>query len=706
LGVPGRGHPIEKKQMKELWLDTETYNAVTDIRDGTLNYAATADITLAGWAIDDEPATVWDRTEDGPMPVRLYDAMADANVIIKCHNAFFDRHVLLTSDMCDVPLGIERFYCTMVQAHAHGLPGGLDVLCQIFGIGADKAKLKEGKDLVRFFCKPDKNGKRNTRLTHPEKWAKFVDYCRLDVEAMRAVSRLMPKHNYPDDPNHPERRLWFIDQATNDRGFAVDMEFAESAVAMADRLKLDADAAIFDETNGEVGSSTQVAVLREYLKNNFGIDLPDLTASTVERRLADPNIPEPVKQLLAMRAETSKTSVKKYSTLLRLADSRGRLGGTLQFCGASRTGRDAGRGFQPQNLPRPPKWISEEDIEMGIDACKNGMLDLVYDKPMALLGSAVRGAIIAPEGYKLCISDLSNIEGRGLVWLSGEEWKLNYFRDFDAGKIAFDNYVAAYAKGMGVPLEDVTSDQRQTGKVQELACGYGGGVGGFLTFATAYNMDLNRFAEQTERNADSSLWHDTLRKYDWAVKNKFDYNLPKYQWAACDYAKTTWRMGHPETVQWWGECEQAFRMAVAAPGVWHAARRVALKRVGQWLYAKLPSGRVLCYLQPRVDEKGCSYMGLNQYTRKWSRIRTYGGKLAENFTQAVARDILMYNMPAIEERGYAIVMRVHDELLTETPDTDSYTAGELSQLMSTTQPWCASIPLAAKGFETTRYRKD
>lgn len=824
--------------MQELWLDTETYNAVTDIKDGTLNYAATSEITLAGWAINSEPASVWDRTSGQPMPARLHAALNDPGVLIKCHNSFFDRNVLRFSDLTEHALGHERFYCTMVQAYAHGLPGGLDMLCQVFGIGEDKAKAKEGKALVRFFCKPDAKGKRNTARTHPEKWAKFVDYCRLDVEAMRAVSRMMPKHNFPDDINHPERRLWIIDQITNDRGFAVDIDFATAAVETAARLKLGADEAVFESTEGAVESSNQVQAMRDYLKAEFGLDLPDLTASTVERRLADPDLPQPVKDLLALRAETSKTSVKKYSTLLRLADSRGRLGGTLQFCGASRTGRDAGRGFQPQNLPRPPKWLKEHDIMQGIEDCKAGILDIMHDKPMAVLGSAVRGAIVAPDGRKLCISDLSNIEGRGLVWLSGEEWKLKYFRDFDAGIVEFDNYVAAYSKGMGVALEDVTSEQRQTGKVQELACfeadtlvrtyngakplcevttddllwdgvgwvkhegvvskglretidlhsvgvtpdhqvmvdsvwftakdllkhpmlrdsayrcggwlrkgekvqrkertcgtrevfdilnsgprhrftiitdtgalivhncGYGGGVGGFSTFAKAYNMDLNRFAQQMEANADSSLWYDTLRKYDWAVKNKMDYKLPKYQWAACDYAKTTWRMGHPETVAFWAECEQAFRMAVAAPNVWHQARKVSMKKVGQWLYAKLPSGRVLCYLQPRVDENGCSYMGMNQYTRKWARIRTYAGKLAENFTQAVARDILMYNMPVIEDEGYAIVMRVHDELLTETPDSDEYSAERLSQLMSTTQPWCADIPLAAKGFETTRYRKD
>ena len=692
--------------MAPIYIDFETYSYADLLKHGTRNYAQTAEVTLCAWAIGDTPVRVWQPALGEPIPPVLYDALADDATVVIAHNAYFDRNVAHFTNIFGVDLPISRWYCTMVQALAHSLPGSLATLSEIFGLGADKAKDKEGKALVRFFCKPDKDGIRNDQASHPEKWAKFGEYCRLDVEAMRAIHKAIPKHNYPLDPKHPERQLWFMDQAMNDRGFQVDLELARSALVVATRLKGQQDEAIFSDTDGAVTSATKVADLKAYMLSAFGVDLPNMQASTIERRLADPDLPQELKDLLAMRAETSKTSVSKYKKLVDCADGRGRLTGTIQFAGAGRTGRDAGRTFQPQNLPRPPHWFDDETAERAIAECKAGTIDLTEDKPMVLLGAALRGAIIPAQGHKLVISDLSNIEGRKLVWLSGEEWKLQYFRGFDAGIMPYDNYVMAYAKAMGLSAADAVPF-RQTGKVMELGCGFGGGVGAFLTFAKVYNMDLDKLAVATEANADTAMWHECLRKYEWALKKKMDNGLQRDVWAACEYNKLAWRQGHPATAQWWADCEAGFRSAVAEPNAWHVAGRVRFKRVGQWLYAQLPSGRVICYLQPKVDETGCTYMGMNQYTRQWSRLKTYGGKLAENFTQASARDVFFGRQPAVEAAGYNIILRVHDELITEVPNLPQYSADELSTLMATQLDWCQTLPLAAKGFETTtRYKKD
>jgi DNA polymerase len=241
----------------------------------------------------------------------------------------------------------------------------------------------------------------------------------------------------------------------------------------------------------------------------------------------------------------------------------------------------------------------------------------------------------------------------------------------------------------------------------ELGLGFGGGCGAFITFAKVYNMSISEFAHQTEKAANSTLWAETLRKYDWAVKNKFDYDLPKFEWAACEYTKTVWRASHPNTVQFWRDCEEAFKNAVSVPNCWFdAGPKVRIIRRGQWLYAKLPSGRALVYLQPKVIDGECSFMGMNQYSRKWERIKTYSGKLAENFTQALARDVLFSTLPAAEAKGYAVVMRVHDELVAEVPDTDKHSHEELSAIMSTPPAWAPDIPLAAAGFSAYRYKKE
>lgn len=326
---------------------------------------------------------------------------------------------------------------------------------------------------------------------------------------------------------------------------------------------------------------------------------------------------------------------------------------------------------------------------------------------MELASSAVRGCIVAPPGCKLVVADLAGIENRVLAWLAGEGWKLQALRDYDAGT-GPDLYKLAYSKSFAVPVDEVTKDQRQIGKVMELALGYAGGVGAFATMAAGYGMDLEDLADKVHAAAPGTVLMEAMSFLDW-LRGQGKHKPPGMSdkaFVACDTLKRMWRAAHPATTALWRSVEEIATCAVQQPGVTVQAGRIRARRDGQWLRLAMPSGRALCYPRPEVDEKGqLSYMGTNQYTRKWERLRTYSGKLVENLCQAVARDVLASTMPAIEEAGYRIVLSVHDELLTETPDDPEFTAEQLAALMSTQPDWAKDLPLAAEGFEAKRYRK-
>jgi DNA polymerase len=417
------------------------------------------------------------------------------------------------------------------------------------------------------------------------------------------------------------------------------------------------------------------------------------------------SLPEGVRLLLALRLESTKTSTAKYKALVNATSSDGRLRNTLQFAGASRTARWAGRIFQPQNMPRPD--MKQPQIDEGIDALKAGCADLFFDNVMRLTANTVRGCIVAPPGKKLVIADLSNIEGRGLAFLSGERWKLKAFADFDAG-VGEDLYKVAYGRSFNIDPKEATGQKRQIGKVMELGLGYEGGVAAFLTFAAVYQMDLTDLAKAVWATASPEALDNAQGVWGWAKKNDRTLGLTMEVYVACEVLKSAWREAHANTKALWAAAGEAVRLAVRNPGESFPIGQHLKARVdGKWLRIRLPSGRYLCYINPDVDDEGgISYFGVNQYTRQWERIKTYGGKLVENATQAFARDILAYNMPAIERAGYEIVLSVHDELLTETPDRTEFNADVLGQMMATAPVWAKGIPLAAAGFETTRYRKD
>lgn len=689
--------------MRELWLDTETYSE-TPIRAGTYRYVEDAEIMLITWAIDDGEVYCVDLTAEEKMPPELASALRDPEFRIYISNVPFDRGVLRHNLGLD--LQISRFYDVLIQARAHSLPGALGPLGDVLKLSDTDAKDAEGKKLIQLFCKPmPKNSKlrRATRHTHPEEWERFKSYARTDIRAMRAAHRKMPDWNYGKSAK--ELALWRLDQTINDRGFLVDQDLARAAVAAVEIEQTRLQADMHEATEGEVSSATKRDQLLAYLMEAHGVSLPNMQKATLERRLEDPDLPQPVKDLIAIRLEASGTSVSKYKALLRGVSADGRLRGTLQFRGAGRTGRWAGRTFQPQNLPRPK--FKYPMIEMGIEALKVGCADLIFDNVMSFTASAIRSVLIAPPGKKLVVTDLSNIEGRDQAWLAGEAWKLQAFREYDEG-IGEDLYKLAYAKSFGIDAKDVTDDQRQVGKVQELALGYAGGVGAFVTFAMAYRIDLDALVELAWPTLPPELVKDATGFYEWMVKKGNNtYGLAPRTYIMCEVFKRSWRAAHPAISSYWKELEGVIRKAILRPGVTLPSRRLKIRRDGAWLRIGLPSGRALCYPAPQVDENDeISYMGMNQYSRKWQRLRSTGGKFFENVCQAVACDVMTDNMPEMEKRNYEIVLTVHDETVTEAPDTDSYTADDLSAILATPPVWALDMPLAAKGFEGYRYRKD
>jgi len=700
-----------------LFGDLETY-CETPLAHGTYRYAESAEVMLFAYAIDDGPAACWDLAAGERAPSDLSDALGEAAEFgrgkLVFQNSMFDRTVMRLAPNFGYEIAPECFHDTMVQALAHSLPGGLEKLCEILNVPQDLRKLKDGRALIHLFCKPrpaNSELRRATRLTHPTEWQRFKEYAVSDVESMRDIYRKLPRWNYSGD----ELALWHLDQRINDRGICVDLDLARAAIKAVKREKDRLAKETQEITNGEVQATTQRDVLLAHILAEHGVTLPDLKKDTIERRLGDPELPDAVKWLLATRLEASSTSVTKYNALMRGVTSDGRLHGTIQFDGAGRTGRSAGRMFQPHNLTRVPRYL-KKDYDAAVEAIKADVVDLAYEKPIEVCGSVVRGAIIAPPGRKLVVSDLSNIEGRMLAWLAGEDWKLRAFAHFDEAPDdkARDLYNIAYARSFMESVAAVVADaeaggnKRQVGKVQELALGYEGGVGAFVTFAAVYGLDLEAMAEDAWDTLPADVIEEARGMWEWTKENKRPtFGLSQRAFMACDAFKRLWRRGHPQTTTLWKKARELARDAIESPGRTLAYRALTFDRHRNWLRIRLPSGRFLCYPHPRVDTDGAvSYMGMNQYTKRWQRIGTYGGKLVENITQAAARDVLMQSQPRAEAAGYEIVLHVHDELITEVPDTPEFTAAGLGAILAAVPAWAPGLPLAAGGYETHRYRKD
>lgn len=707
---------------KICWSDLETFSPIP-LKNGTHVYAEKAEILLWAFAINDGPPVVWDVASREPIPFALQQALDDPECVFTWHNAGFDMTVLKHVGY-DLP--IERARCTMVRALAHALPGSLDKLGELLGIPEELRKLKEGRDPMRLFCMPrPKNQKlrRATKETHPAEWALFVRYAANDILAMREIARRLPTWNMAADypvpgeewqPKHTELSHWHRDQRMNARGFAVDLALTRAALRAVDKAQAVLRTQCLEATDGAVASATQRDKLLEFLLAEYDISLPDMRGSTLEKILTDPAIDDGLRELLRIRLAATTSSTAKYKSLANGVSSDERLRGTIQMNGAGRTRRAAGRTFQPHNLPRPD--MENPEIELGIRALKaDAEVMLFGDDVMRLCSNAIRGCIIAPPGKKTVVADLSNIEGRVLAWMAKEEWLLQYFRDFDAG-LAHDLYKVEYTKAFGGDPSSVTKPQRQLGKVLTLFGGYQGSIGAFVTFSAVYGIDLDAMAQ----NALPLLSEDAIRHAEdllaWFKEKKIRVPpLPHRTLIAILCLVYGWRADHPATVKLWKGLEETAIEATLTPGETFTFGRFQFRRDGAWLRCLMPSGRCIVYPHPQVNAKGkLSYMGMCQYTKQWKRIFTYGGKITENICQSLSRDILYDAQGPAEAAGYELILHVHDENITEVPDEPRYCAEDLSRIMTRPPSWrpdgsqsyAPDLPLAAAGFESTRYKKD
>ena len=735
--------PFEK-----LFLDTETYSDVDLKKCGAYAYAEheSTEIMICTYAFDDEKVQAWDATDGSRMPRDLKRALRElAKPDTECrlvmqNGLLFDRLLIRECWGYDIPpANIED---TMIMAFRHALPGSLDALCTVLGVDEQNAKDKAGKALINRFCKPTPKSykvRRYTATTHPDEWAKFIKYARSDILSMREVYYRIPAWGNTEKENE----ILVLDQLINDRGFHVDVDLAKAAIEAVTLHKQELQAEAAKEYGSGLTGATFLPTLRDLAPAH---EILNAQKSTLNDLLADPDLPDEARELIEMRLGAASTASTKYAPLLLGLSRDGRRRGCLQYGGAKRTLRWAGKGFQPQNLARG--YYADEELDKGIAALLKGRAHRRFDVSK-LAATTVRSCIVPGKGNRFVVADYSNVEGRGLAWIAGEQTALDVFT---AGR---DIYCETAGKMFRLDpgfIKENRKDLRQIGKACELGLGYGGGVAAFLQFAKNLGLDLYQMAQDMDGTFPDHIWAAARRGFEFAriqEKNKRapkgkkadrpSYDLPRKVWMTCDAIKRMWRESHPETVAFWQGLEDAAQAAIKNPGraFWAGARvrengdrAVKITRTftrdefgdkvpGWWLKVELPSGRVLSYpgvglsVEIEVDEETgkknkrvrIKYQGENQTTRQWGWQFTYGGKLAENIVQALCRDLLAWSMPVVEAAGYPIILSVHDELITETPDDDRYNVAELEAAMCHLPSWARGFPLAAEGDIMYRYRK-
>ncbi len=642
-----------------LFLDTETYSG-TDIRTaGSYKYMEDPDfeILLLPFAWNDEPVRVLDLLDpiDREELPDILAGLKDPNTIKVAHNSPFERGAYLRQFGFYQPP--EEWVDTMLLCAMNGLPMSLDAAGAALQL--TEQKIKEGTALINYFCKPCRptiaNGGRTRNLPEhaPEKWERFKEYAGRDVEVMRTIYKKLER--FPVTAF--ERRLWVLDTQINERGVMVDTELAEAAVAV--------DAAFTAEHSKEMQRLTgldnpnSVAQLKEWL-SVVGVECESLNKATVKDLKADTR-DKTVKRVLELRQLLGKTSTTKYQAMTRMAGRDGRVRGLLQYYGAGRTGRWAGRGVQLQNLPQNHlddigevrELVRQRDLET---------LELCFDSVPDVLSQLIRTAFVAKEGHTFLVADFSAIEARVIAYLAGEQWRMDVFAG--DGKI----YEASYAKAFHVPVESVKkgSPERQKGKIMELALGYGGGPNALLAFG-ADKLGLTEAEMQELVNA--------------------------------------WRAASPKIPRFWRDVETTAKRALENRGrTFSTICGVKYLRDADGLRCRLPSGRILTYWDARLEDGNIVFMGQNQTTRKWEKTKTWGGRLVENIVQAFARDCLAVSMLRLDQAGYKITFHVHDEIIAEAPEGSRWE--DMAEIMGRPISWAPGLLLRADGYETKFYMKD
>lgn len=658
--------------MKKVFIDIETYSSVDIGEAGAYKYIESPDfeILIIGYAIEDGPVVIVDLAQGEEIPEELEEALLSDEYLKVAHNAVFERRSFKRVGF-DIP--IEQWYCTAVKSAYCGLPISLDQVSKALDL-QDK-KLDTGKALIKYFscpCKPTKiNGMRvrNYPRHAPTKWEMYKEYNMYDVLAEREIYKRLEQYEIPDI----ERKLYVIDQMINDAGIEVDLELAKSAIYVNTEYTEELTKLAKQLTGLENPNSA--AQIKSWIKRKTGLDIESLNKAEMPNVYKAIEKYDEVKRVLDIRKSLSKTSIKKYYAMLNCAMSDNRARGMFQFYGANRTGRWAGRLVQLQNLSKnhvanieiPRELVRNRDISA---------IEMLYGDVSDILSQLVRTAFVAPKGKLLAVADFSAIEARVISWLANEKWRMDVFHG--DGKI----YEATGAKMFNVPISAITkgSELRQKSKISELALGYEGSLGA-----------LRRMGGEQMGLSDVEMM-SLVRK---------------------------WRSANTAIVDMWHELDDTSKESVK----YHRSltctdRNLVFETDDNYMTILLPSGRKLFYSSPCFKEKALNkrsantmkslfYMGLNQETKQWALIDTYGGKLTENCVQAIARDLLGNAMINVVEAGYTIVAHIHDEILVEVPKENAKEHyDKIVELMSTPPYWALDLPLKADGYITPFYLKD
>lgn len=636
--------------MKELAIDLETYSA-TDIKAGVHKYVEDPafQILMISWSVDNAEPKIYDMGKGQRIPFELAVYINDAAILKTAYNAAFE--IACLSKHLDVQLDPSQWSCTMVLAAQAGYPFGLDQVAKV--MGSAEQKDKRGKELIRYFCVPCKptkaNGMRTRNLPHHdgEKWIDFMEYCRQDVKAEQEIRRQLKWFSI----SKFEQPVWNLDQKINNAGVQVDKDLVRNAIQM--------EALVADELIEEMGQLTNIknpksnAQVKAFIQEATGIEIESLNKAAmpaVFKALEGTKM----NHVLKIREQLNRSSIRKYTAMEKSACKDDRIRGLFQYYGANRTGRWAGRNVQLQNLVR----TNLKDLNFARELVRTGNLDvlkLTYDDVGLVLSNLIRTAFIPAPGNSFVVSDSSAIEARIVAWLAGEKWRLDVFKTH--GKI----YEASAAQMFKIPIESVSKDMRQKGKIAELALGYQGAAGA-LERMGALKMGLTA-AE-----------------------------LPKLV--------KQWRNANRKIVQFWYDIQDAFIEAINYKG--STVNGLTFQRRDKNMFIKLPSGRELVYLNARMSGQKIVYQGMNQTTKQWGWQDTYGGKLVENIVQAVARDVLTDAMLRADKAGLKIVMHVHDEIVIESQNEISTFVNDL---LSAPISWANGLTLGAETFTTQYYKK-
>lgn len=651
-------------------VDIETYSSVDLAEAGVYAYteAPDFDILLIGYKFDDEDAVhvidtlAVDRDFDEEL-YKFREALTDPSVIKTAFNANFERTCLAKWTGAAMPP--EEWRCTMIKALTLGLPGNLADVGIAMGLPEEKLKDPQGKALIQFFSKPCKptrtNGQRTRNLPahDPAKWKLFIEYNRQDVVTEQEILRQLDIYKTPES----EQQLWALDQHMNDNGVKLDIPMVEKIVEYDTqrRQELQEEAKVLTG----LANPNSLAQLKKWLSKQ-GVTMTSVTKDTIAATLQT-DIPDSVRRMLEIRTALGKTSVAKYSTMLTAVCQDHRLRGILQFYGANRSGRWAGRLVQTHNLAKN----SLPDLDLARELAAAGDFDTLatlFGETAFVFSELIRTAFIPSDGCRFVVSDFAAIEARVLAWIAGEEWTLEAFRQ---GK---DIYCETASMMYRVPVEKhgQNSHLRQKGKVAVLACGYQGGVGAMK------RMDKG-----------GSIPEDELQS-----------------------VVDQWREANPKVVKLWRTCELAAKTAIQEHRTVRLAHGIAFSYINRNLFIQLPSGRKLCYWDTRLKQDdytgrlSITYMGVNQETKQWGETETYGGKLVENIVQATARDCLAVAMTRVSALGYKIVMHVHDEMIVDVPNADTEAPGRINAIMAQPIDWAEGLPLKGDTYETPFYKKD